>query len=54
MIAKPLKKLKKPVTLAQIKADKRLKDMALVRISRLSVSPVTPKEYEFVMELSNQ
>ena len=51
---KPLKKLKKPVTLEQIKKDKRLKDMVLVRISRLSVSPVTKKEYEVVMEMSGQ
>ncbi len=51
---KPLKKLKKPVTLEQIKKDKRLKDMALVRISRLSVSSVTKKEYEVVMEMSGQ
>ncbi len=51
---KLLKKLKKPVTLEQIKKDKRLKDMVLVRISRLSVSPVTKKEYEVVMEMSGQ
>lgn len=49
---KPLKKLKNPVTLAQIKADKRLTEMALVRISRLSVSPVTQKEYEIILEMS--
>src|SRR5665647_3306311 len=34
---KAYKKLKKPVSLTQIKADKRLKDMALVRIGRLSI-----------------
>ena len=33
----PHKKLRKPVNMEQIKADKRLKDMALVRIGRLSV-----------------
>ncbi len=49
---KPLKKLKNPVTLAQIKADKRLTEMALVRITRLSVSPVTQKEYEIILEMS--
>ncbi|WP_336145682.1 EVE domain-containing protein, partial [Klebsiella pneumoniae] len=38
---KPHKKLKKPVTLVQIKADKRLANMALVRLGRLSVQPVT-------------
>lgn len=51
---KPLKKLKKSVSLAQIKADKRLKDMALVRISRLSVSPVTKEEYEVILDVSNE
>src|SRR5271169_2116845 len=34
------KALKKPVTLAQVKAEKKLKDTALVRIGRLSVQPL--------------
>jgi len=46
------KKLKKPVTLDTIKKDKRLATMALVRIGRLSVQPVTDKEWEAVMELA--
>ena len=46
------KKLKKPVPLAVIKKDKRLKNMALVRIGRLSVQPVTEKEWKVIMELS--
>jgi predicted RNA-binding protein with PUA-like domain len=46
------KKLKNPVTLAQIKADKRLNDMVLVRASRLSVQPVTEKEFELILALS--
>lgn len=37
---KPLKSVKTPVTLAQIKADKRFVDFALVKQSRLSVMPV--------------
>jgi predicted RNA-binding protein with PUA-like domain len=41
---KPLKKLKNPVTLAQIKSIKKYSDFRLVRESRLSVVPV-PKEY---------
>ncbi len=41
----PHKTLKKPVSLAQIKADKFLKDMQLVRLSRLSVSAVTTDEF---------
>jgi predicted RNA-binding protein with PUA-like domain len=51
---KPHKKLKKPVSLTQIKADKRLSEMALVRISRLSVQPVTEKEWEIIMELAGE
>src|SRR6476620_6567299 len=51
---KPYKKLKKQVSLDQIKKDKRLKEMALVRISRLSVQPVTEKEFKIVMELAGE
>jgi predicted RNA-binding protein with PUA-like domain len=51
---KPVKKLKQPVTLAQIKADKRLSDMALVRLGRLSVQPVTDKEWKIIMELAGE
>ncbi len=49
---KPLKKLKKPVTLATIKADKRLQEMQLIRLSRLSVSAVTDEEWSMVLDLS--
>jgi len=51
---KPHKKLKKPVSLATIKKDKRLSEMALVRIGRLSVQPVTDKEWKTVMELAEE
>jgi predicted RNA-binding protein with PUA-like domain len=51
---KPHKKLKKPVALEQIKKDKRLANMALVRIGRLSVQPVTDKEWEIIMELAGE
>ncbi|HVT85910.1 MAG TPA: EVE domain-containing protein [Chitinophagaceae bacterium] len=51
---KAFKKLEKPVTLAQIKADKRLKEMALVRIGRLSVQPVTEKERDIIMEMAGE
>jgi predicted RNA-binding protein with PUA-like domain len=40
-----------PVTLVQIKADARLKDMALVKFSRLSVQPVTAAEWKIVCTL---
>ena len=46
------KALKNPVTLAQIKADKRLSDMVLVRASRLSVQPVKPTEFDLITGLS--
>ena len=48
----PGKALKKPVSIAQIKSDKRLTDMVLVRASRLSVQPVKPAEHDIVMALS--
>jgi len=51
---KPHKKLKKPVSLEVIKKDKRLKEMALVRIGRLSVQPVSDKEYKTIMELAGE
>ena len=49
---KPKKKLKKPVTLQQIKKDKRLANMALVKLSRLSVTPVTDDEWGVIMEMA--
>jgi predicted RNA-binding protein with PUA-like domain len=48
----PDKPLKKPVSLAQIKGDKRLSDMVLVKASRLSVQPVKPGEYNLIVGLS--
>ena len=48
------KKLKKPVPLDIIKTDKRLKEMALVRIGRLSVQPVSEKEWKAIMELAGE
>jgi predicted RNA-binding protein with PUA-like domain len=50
----PYKKLKKPVSLQTIKKDKRLVNMALVRISQLSVQPVTDPEWKAVMELAGE
>jgi predicted RNA-binding protein with PUA-like domain len=50
---KPVKKLKKPVSLAQIKEDERLANMALVKLSRLSVQPVTTEEWMTVLELAD-
>ena len=47
----PHKALSKPVSLTAIKADKRLASMALVKKSRLSVSPVTEAEFERLLAL---
>jgi predicted RNA-binding protein with PUA-like domain len=46
-----VKDVPKPVTLAAIKAERRLKDMVLVKYSRLSVQPVTREEWDFVCKM---
>ena len=43
--------LKIPVTLAQVKTEKKLADMALIKLSRLSVQPVTAEEWKTVCKL---
>ncbi len=48
---KAVKPLQVPVTLAQVKADPRLQEMALVTSMRLSVQPVTEDEWKIVCEL---
>lgn len=51
---KPVKKLKKPVSLAKIKQEKKLSDMALVKLGRLSVQPVTEEEWEIIMTMAGE
>ncbi len=48
---KPVKKLKKPVTLATIKSDIRLEKIALIKLGRLSVCPITDEEWDIILEL---
>jgi predicted RNA-binding protein with PUA-like domain len=48
---KPSKPLKQSVTLEEIKSETKLKDMLLVRQSRLSVMPVTKEEFETIVAL---
>lgn len=48
------KALKRPVTLAEIKADKRFNTMPLVRIPRLSVQPVTDEQWDLIEEMSKR
>jgi predicted RNA-binding protein with PUA-like domain len=43
--------LKTPVTLAAARAEPKLKDMALLKLSRLSVQPVTPAEWKIVCQM---
>ena len=50
----PVKRLSRPVTLAEIKADASFKDFALVRISRLSVMPVTDEEWRRIEDLAGK
>jgi predicted RNA-binding protein with PUA-like domain len=47
----PVKALKEPVSLETIRADPKLAEMLLLRRSRLSVVPVTPAEFNRVLEL---
>lgn len=48
----PVKKLPRPVRLAEIKARPQLKNIALVRQSRLSVMPLTPKDFDFIVKMA--
>ncbi len=48
----PFKTLKKPISLAEIKSDKKLSDMQIIKLSRLSVSAVKQNEFDRILELS--
>ncbi len=48
---KAVKPLPKPVTLAAVKAEARLKDMALAKYARLSVQPVTEQEWKIICRM---
>jgi predicted RNA-binding protein with PUA-like domain len=50
---KPVEPLARPVTLAEIKAEPRLKDMELIRQSRLSVAPVREEEWRLILEMAD-
>jgi predicted RNA-binding protein with PUA-like domain len=49
----PVRKLKRPVTLAEIKADSRFATFALTRIPRLSVMPVTADQWDAILKISD-
>jgi predicted RNA-binding protein with PUA-like domain len=52
---KLVKKLENPITLAELKehSEGKLKDMALFKMKRLSVQPVAPNEWDFILSLGN-
>ena len=50
---KALRKLKHPVTLDRIKINTKLNDIPLIKQSRLSVMPLTSKEFNEILKLSN-
>lgn len=48
---KPFKKLKKPVPLADIKAEPKLKDIQMLKLNRLSVVSITPEEFDLILSM---
>lgn len=50
----PVRKLKKPVTLVEVKTDERLSNMQLVTNSRLSVQEVKKEEFDIILEISER
>jgi predicted RNA-binding protein with PUA-like domain len=50
----PVRALPKPVTLAQMKANPALADMAMLRLFRLSVSPVRPPEWAAILKMAGE
>ena len=47
----PVKPLNNPVTLSDIKSEPRLKNMPLIKHSRLSVMPVSKKEFDLILKM---
>lgn len=48
----PVKRLKRPVTLAEIKKDRRFADLPLVRVPRLSVMPIPDDAFDAILKMS--
>ena len=48
----PYQKLNNPISLEQIKQDPNLSSISLLKQQRLSVAPITPEEYEYIIKLS--
>jgi len=50
----PVRKIKTPVSLAQMKANPKLADMAVLRLFRISVSPVTDAEWAEILRMAGE
>ena len=50
----PVKKLKKTVTLTQVKAEKDLQEMSLIKSMRLSVQPVRDQEWKIILQMAGE
>lgn len=50
---KPVSALESPVPLSEIKGEKRLQNISLIKQSRLSVMPVTKVEYELIVKMGS-
>ena len=50
----PVEKLRRPITLAEIKAEPRLADIELIRQSRLSVAPIRDSEWKIIQEMAGE
>jgi predicted RNA-binding protein with PUA-like domain len=51
---KPIRALKRPIALEEIKSNAKLKEMTLLRCGRLSVQPVAPAEFREIVRMSEQ
>lgn len=51
---KPVRKLERPITLKEIKADPELAEIELIKLSRLSVAVITPDEWKYIIALSKR
>lgn len=51
---RPVEKLPRPVTLAEIKADPKLAEIELLKLSRLSVAEIRPEEWTYILKLAEK
>ncbi|MEP7221998.1 MAG: EVE domain-containing protein [Novosphingobium sp.] len=51
---KPVRKLARPVTLKQIKAEPRLAECELIKLSRLSIAEIRPDEWATILEMAGE